>query len=88
MRAKGEEEEGRRDLIVLFIGFLRYECYRGLPHVVDPLSETCLWVLSILSVEIVKPLSEQASNALAEDPFWNISLFCKPDSCLHVNLIV
>ena len=61
---------------MLFVGLLRNQRYRGLPHVLDPLVETCFRILSILSVELVKSLSEQASDALAEDPLRNISLFC------------
>lgn len=68
---------------MLFISFFRDQSNGRLPHVINPLGQTCLWALAILLIKFFKPLGEKMSDALAEDPLWYIAFLGQPNSCLH-----
>ena len=50
---------------MLFISFFRDQSNGRLPHVINPLGQTCLWALAILLIKFFKSLGEEVSDALA-----------------------
>lgn len=68
---------------MLLISFFWHQRHGRLPHVINPLGQARLRILSILLIKFFKSLGEEVSNALAEDPLWDIAFLGQPDSCLH-----
>ena len=68
---------------MLLISFLRDQSDRRLPHVIDPLSQSCFRVLSIFLIKFFDSLGEEVFDALAEDPLWDVAFLGQPNSCLH-----
>ena len=50
---------------MLLISFFWDQSNGRLPHVIDPLGQTCLRILSILLIKFFKPLGEEVSDTLA-----------------------
>ena len=58
---------------MLLISFFWDQSHGRLPHVIDPLGQTSLRILSILLIKFFKSLGEEVSDALAEDPLWDVA---------------